>query len=208
MNRLNAKTIALAKKHLRQSDAAIGDVIRRVGPFKLDASGGGFQVVARAILSQQISTSAARSIRRKLESSLPGRRISAAGIDGLSDEQLQAAGVSAQKRRYLRDLADKTLRGELNFRRVARASDEAVIEELTQVTGVGRWTAQMYLMFSLGRPDVFAPDDLGLQNAVQRMLGAEERMSSSALDLYAQRWQPWRTVAAWYLWRSLEMDDA
>ncbi|GAB5404269.1 MAG: hypothetical protein Aurels2KO_25000 [Aureliella sp.] len=208
MNRLNATTIAQALKSLKESDGKMRDVIKRVGAFKLNASGGGFHVVARSILSQQISTSAARSIRRKLESALPGRRISAAGISGLSDEQLQAAGVSAQKRRYLRDLADRTLSGEVNFRRVARATDDEVIEQLTQVTGVGRWTAQMYLMFSLGRPDVFAPDDLGLQNAVQRMLGHSERMTASELDAYAIRWQPWRTVAAWYLWRSLELVDA
>lgn len=179
-------------------------VIKNVGPCRIEITGGGFAVLARSILSQQISTKAARSIRRKLQDLLPGRRLAAAPILQLSDQQLQSAGVSAQKRGYLRDLANRTADGTLNFRRLARADEETVIEELTQVRGIGRWTAQMYLMFGLGRPDVFAPDDLGLQNAARDLYGLASRPSPMELAAMAKAWQPWRTVAAWYLWRSLD----
>ncbi|HBE70983.1 MAG TPA: DNA-3-methyladenine glycosylase 2 family protein, partial [Planctomycetaceae bacterium] len=195
---LRAGSRALAK------DADLAHVIKEVGPCKIEITGGGFAVLARSILSQQISTKAARSIRRNLQDLLPRRRLAAAPILSLSDQQLQSAGISAQKRGYLRDLAERTVDGTLNFRRLARADEETVIDELTQVRGIGRWTAQMYLMFGLGRPDVFAPDDLGLQNAVRDLRALPARPSAGELDEIARAWRPWRTVAAWYLWRSLD----
>lgn len=147
--------------------------------------------------------SAARTIRRRLLRELPGRRLSAAGLLELSDSRYQAAGVSRQKRTYLRDLAGRSVDGRLNFRRLPGMADEDVIGELTQVKGVGRWTAQMFLIFGLGRPDVFAPADMGLQNAMRRVYALDD-VSAEELESIAARWSPCRSVASWYLWRYVD----
>ncbi len=131
--------------------------------------------------------------------------MSADGIDRLSDDQLQSVGISLQKRGYLRNLTGHVLDGTVNFRRLARIPDEAVIEELTEVKGVGRWTAQMFLLAGLGRPDIFAPDDLGLKNAMRALYGLDAKPSTEQLEAIAENWAPYRSVASWYLWRSLDM---
>ena len=163
-------------------------------------------MLVRAILSQQISVAAARTIRERVQAMLPGGRFVPAAMQALSDEQLQAAGVSAQKRKYLRDLTRCTLDGTVNFRRMSRLTDDDIIEELTQVKGIGRWTAQMFLLFSLGRPDVFAPDDLGIRNSMIRLYGLESEVPRSELEEIADLWRPHRSVACWYLWRALDQD--
>ncbi|MDG1896113.1 MAG: DNA-3-methyladenine glycosylase 2 family protein [Fuerstiella sp.] len=183
----------------------MADVIGRVGRCQLTRRGGRFDVLARSILSQQISVQAARTIRRRLQGLLPGARISATGIDGLSDEQLQSVGISLQKRGYLRDLTAHVVAGTVNFRRLARIPDEAVIAELTAVKGVGRWTAQMFLLSGLGRPDIFAPDDLGLKNAIRALYDLGTKPTADQLEEIAEHWAPYRSVASWYLWRSLDM---
>lgn len=197
---------AAAVRHLSRSDAALADVIQKIGPCGLVRRGGTFALLAKSILSQQISTHAARTIRRRLESLMPHRRISASGLAGLTDSQFQAAGISQQKRRYLRDLAAHVLDGRVSFRRLAQLSDEAVIEELIQVKGVGRWTAQMFLLAGLGRPDIFASDDLGLQNAVWKIYRLRKRPTAEKLDTIARPWAPYRSVASWYLWSYLDME--
>lgn len=201
-------TIEKAIRHLRKTDATMGQVIRNVGPFTLKKLPGGFEVVVRSILSQQISTAAAATIRKRLESLLPKGRIVPDALAALTDEQLQSVGVSSQKRSYVRDLTQKTLDGTINFRRIAAKPDEDAIEELIQVKGIGRWTAQMYLIFSLGRLDVFAPDDLGLQNAIRALYDTPEKPKRTHFEAIAEPWAPFRTVASWYLWRSLEMKNA
>ncbi len=201
----NLQPHAAAIHHLRGRDSTMAAVIRRVGQCQLTRRGGRFDVLARSILSQQISVQAARTIRRRLQRLLPGGRISAVGIDRLSDEQLQAVGISLQKRGYLRNLTSHVLAGTVNFRRLARIPDEAVITELTAVKGVGRWTAQMFLLSGLGRPDIFAPDDLGLKNAIRRLYGLGVKPPREELEGIAENWAPYRSAASWYLWRSLDM---
>jgi DNA-3-methyladenine glycosylase II len=193
-----------AVRRLSKADRVLGNVIRDVGPFALKTEPGGYDVLVRSILSQQISTAAARAIRSRLQELLPSKKIAAKAIDGLSDEQLQSAGISQQKRSYLRDLTRRTLDGTINFRTIVSRSDEDVIETLTQVKGIGRWTAQMYLMFSLGRPDVFAVGDLGIRNAMIRLYSLDEKPTLSQLEVIAEAWAPHRSIASWYLWRSLE----
>ena len=158
----------------------------------------------RAILSQQISVAAARTIRGRLQALLPAGKLTAKNVDELSDDQLQSVGVSRQKQAYLRDLTSCTLDGTINFRRIAKKSDEDAVAELVQVKGIGRWTAQMFLMFSLGRLDVFAPDDLGLKNAIQKLYKLPKKTTRSELEQHAEMWRPYRTLASWYLWRSLD----
>ncbi|MFN9719243.1 MAG: DNA-3-methyladenine glycosylase family protein [Planctomycetota bacterium] len=200
----DAATIKQAVKHLRKSDVTMGQVIRAVGPFALKTRPGGYAVVVRSILSQQISTAAAETIRKRLESLLPKGHLVPASLAKLTDDQLQSVGISGQKRSYIRDLTRKTLDGTIDFRRIAGKNDEDAIEELVQVKGIGRWTAQMYLIFSLGRLDVFAPDDLGLQNAIRALYATPEKPEKKYFEAIAESWAPYRTVASWYLWRSLE----
>jgi DNA-3-methyladenine glycosylase II len=186
------------------NDPVLAVVIKRVGSFALKPEPGGYEILVRSILSQQISVAAARTIRGRLQKLLPGGKLSAKNIHALSDEQLQSVGVSRQKQTYLRHLTSCTLDGTINFRRIPKGSDEDAIAELIQVKGIGRWTAQMFLMFSLGRIDVFAPDDLGLRNAIHKLYEIPGKLSSSELERHSEKWKPYRTIASWYLWRSLE----
>jgi DNA-3-methyladenine glycosylase II len=198
---------AAIKKGLRflsKNDVILAGVIKSVGVFTLAPDPGGYEILVRSILSQQISVAAARTIRGRLQAMLPGGKLQAKSIDALSDEQLQSVGVSRQKSTYLRHLTLCTLDGTINFRRIAKASDEDAIEELVQIKGIGRWTAQMFLMFSLGRIDVFAPDDLGLRNAIHKLYEPPEKLTRTGLEEHAEMWRPYRTIASWYLWRSLE----
>lgn len=200
--------IRKAHRVIRRNDPVLSKAIKRIGPFSLVPNPGGYDVLVRSILSQQISVAAARTIRDRLQLLLPGGKITATKIDQLADEQLQAAGVSRQKLNYLRHLTCCTLDGTISFRRIAKLPDEDAIEELIQVKGIGRWTAQMYLMFSLGRIDVFAPDDLGLRNAMCRLYNLSASPRRADLERIAEQWRPYRTIASWYLWRSLETSDS
>ncbi len=197
--------IVTACRSLKRRDKLLGGVIEQIGQFSLRPRSGGYEMLVRSIISQQISTAAARTIRARLQGLLPGGRIQAASIEGLSDEQLQAVGISQQKRGYIRHLTECTRNGTVNFRRIALADDESAIAELVQVKGIGRWTAQMFLMFSLGRADIFAPDDLGLRNAIIRLYSLTGKPHRNQLLEIAEAWAPWRSVASWYLWRSLEL---
>lgn len=193
-----------AVKYLKLADSNLASVISQVGPCGWKPQGGTFAILARSILSQQISVAAARTIRRQLMAALPNRRLSAKAILNLTEEELGAAGVSAQKRRYLLDLSTQVAEGTINFRQLARRSDDEVMATLVQVKGIGRWTAQMFLMFGLGRPDVFAPDDLAIRNAMIRLYDLQDP-SHSELEEIANAWSPHRSVASWYLWRSLDL---
>ena len=197
-----------AVRFLKKADDHIGNVIRQVGPCRLQPTGGRFEIVARAIVSQQISVAAAKTIFTRLRKQLPGRRLSAAGLSQLSDSKLQEIGLSRQKRTYLRDLTERTLNGTLSFRRLAKLDDVAVIQTLTEVKGIGVWTAQMFLLFGLGRPDVFAPGDLGLQNAVCQIYGDGKKLPEDRVTAISERWAPYRSVASWYLWRYLELENS
>jgi DNA-3-methyladenine glycosylase II len=203
--KVGSPQIQLAVRKLSSTDPVLGTVIRAVGPFTLKPRRGGYQMLVRSILSQQISTSAATTIRQRLVGLLPNGILSADEIAKLTDSQLQAVGISKQKQSYIRDLTERTLDGSLNYRRLARRDDEDAIAELIQVRGVGRWTAQMYLMFCLGRPDLFPVDDLGIQNAMKRLYGLPQKPERSRLEEIAIAWAPFRTVASWYLWRSLDL---
>ena len=196
--------VELALKRLTEVDPVLGKVIRQVGDFALKTEKGGYEILVRSILSQQISIAAARTIRGRLQALLPSKKIRAEDIHGLTDDQLQSVGISQQKRTYLRDLTLCTLDGTICFRRLKNKSDDEAIEELVQVKGIGRWTAQMYLMFSLGRLDVFAVGDLGIRNAMIALYGLDEKPGLSELESIARIWAPHRSIASWYLWRALD----
>ena len=197
--------VALAIKHLRKNDPVLKDVIRRVGAFELPLKRGRFQTLVHSILSQQISTAVARSMARKLDARLAPGKLSPENLAQLSFDELRAIGLSRQKASYLQDLSAKVLDGSVKLHRVHRLSDDEIIDELIQVKGIGRWTVQMFLIFCLGRPDVFAPDDFGLRSAIQRLYGLSDLPKRAQAEEIAAPWRPHATVASWYLWRSLEL---
>jgi DNA-3-methyladenine glycosylase II len=202
---LTPETIAAAVKHLRQSDPVLADVIRRVGEFRLKPRRGRFVSLVRSILAQQISTAVAGSMLKKLQQRVAPRRITPESLAGLTLDDLRAIGLSRQKATYLHHLAQKVTDGSVRLNRVHRMTDEEVIAELLPVKGIGRWTVQMFLIFCLGRVDVFAPDDFGLRSAMQRLYGLPELPKRTEAEQIAAPWRPHATVASWYLWRSLEL---
>ena len=144
---------------------------------------------------------------RKLEARLAPSKLTPLSLGRLSVDDLRAIGLSRQKATYLQDLTEKVVSKTVRLQRVHRLTDEEIIEELIQVKGIGRWTVQMFLIFCLGRPDVFAPDDFGLRSAIQRLYGLAELPKRAEAEAIAAPWRPHATVASWYLWRSLELVD-
>ncbi|HET7631313.1 MAG TPA: hypothetical protein VFK16_03265 [Gemmatimonadaceae bacterium] len=198
-----------ALAHLRRVDPVMAGIIRRVGPCRLRRRTGRshFHDLARAIVFQQLSGRAATTILNRFCALFPHRHLEPGRLLELTDEQLRAAGLSRQKAACLRDLARKVLTGAVPLTRVRHMSDSAIIEHLVQVKGIGPWTAQMFLMFKLGRPDVLPELDLGIQNAIQRAYGKRRRVTPRDVQRVGAAWSPYATVACWYLWRSLELAD-
>ena len=196
--------IQKARRHLRAADPVMRGVIDKVGPFTLRLERDRFAMLVRSIISQQISTSAARSIRRRLQELAGAEGICSAAVAGFSVEQLRSVGLSPQKASYLADLACKVSDGTVNLRQIGRLSDERIVEQLTQVKGIGRWTAQMFLIFALGRLDVFPHDDLGVRTAIRNHYGMADLPDKPTAIAIAAAWRPYASVASWYCWRSLD----
>jgi DNA-3-methyladenine glycosylase II len=196
---------ARAVRHLRRADPILADVIRRVGPCRFEQRNGGthFEALARAIVYQQLSGSAASTIHGRVAAALGG--IAPETVLAAADAPLRAAGLSRQKITYLRDLAARVGSGELDLRRVHELPDDDIVAAVCAVKGIGRWTAHMFLMFRLGRMDVLPELDLGVRKAVQREYRMRRLPSTERLVKLGRRWAPYRTIASWYLWRSLEL---
>jgi DNA-3-methyladenine glycosylase II len=191
-------------EHLKARDRRLAEVVERIGPIRLKPRGcSPFESLARAIVFQQLSGKAAATIFGRLVDKCGGV-IGHREIRGLSDADLRAAGVSPQKLGYLRDLSARASSGALDLAEVHALDDEAIIESLTAVKGIGRWSAEMFLMFHLGRPDVLPCGDLGIRKAAQRLYGLRKMPEEERLTKIAEPWRPYRTAACWYLWRSLE----
>jgi DNA-3-methyladenine glycosylase II len=192
-----------AQRHLARSDPVLKGLIKTVGGCTLAPDADYFGALARAIIAQQISTRAAAAIRGRLEQALGRSGLTARAILKASDEVLRAAGLSANKARSLRDLAARVAAREVRLDRLDQLTDEEVIEQLLPVRGIGRWTAQMFLIFSLQRLDVLPVDDFGLRSGVQRHYGLAELPGKKILTEQAEPWRPYRSIATWYIWRSL-----
>ena len=162
-----------------------------------------FPALVRTITAQQISTKAAATIHGRLVALMPNG-VAPEAIVALTDGQMRQAGLSRQKSAYLRDLASKVISGELPIASLHELSDEDVIEAIVKVKGLGRWSAEMFLMFRLRRPDVLPVDDLGIVTAIQRLYGLRKKPKAERIRKIGEAWRPYRTVACWYLWRSLE----
>ena len=194
-----------ARRLLARRDPVIRDLIRRHGPCGLaDAQHeDAFTALVHAIISQQLSTKAAATIARRFDALFQGPP-TAAAVARVDDVQLRAVGLSSQKIRYIRDLCGRITDGSLPLHKVNELTDEDVIQSLTQVKGIGRWTAEMFLMFRLHRPDVLPVDDLGILKAVQRAYGLRKMPRAERLTRIGEPWRPYRSVACWYLWASLD----
>ena len=200
--RLNATAMRDAHRHLARVDPALGAHLPGLRPCRLHVGRShGFSMLIHSILGQQLSTSVAATLKQRLAVAAGGRPLQPQRVATLSHEALRGIGLSNAKARYVRGIATAVVDGTLNFRRLARLADAEVIDELTALPGVGPWTAQMFLMFGLRRPDVMAPLDLGLQRGIQRLDGLADRPDPDAVMARSACWAPYRSVASWYLWR-------
>lgn len=193
-----------AMKHLSR-DPVLRRVIRHVGPCTLRPRRDYFVVLCQSIFTQQISTKVATVLFNRFRDQFPNRRPTPSRVVEFlttrDEETIRSVGLSRQKRAYVLDLAEHFVDGRIPTRRLARMDDEAVIETLTAVNGIGRWTAEMFLIFTLNRPDVLPIDDLGLWESVKRAYGLSDRPKPKEILARGESWRPWRTIATWYLWR-------
>ncbi len=190
--------------HLKKSDPVMRGIIERVGACRIEFGEPTFHSLAEAIVYQQLNGKAAVTIFRRFVDAA-GDPVTPAGILKLSIEQLRAVGLSKQKSSYLRDLATKTQEGLLDFVQLADLPDDDVIKHLTQVKGVGVWTAHMFLIFTLRRPDVLPTGDYGVQVAIKKHYRKRRLPKPKDMEKIAKAWSPYRSIACWYLWRSLDI---
>jgi 3-methyladenine DNA glycosylase/8-oxoguanine DNA glycosylase len=196
-------------RYLKRVDPVLARVIEQVGPcrIQLRTDGTHFQALTRAIVYQQLSGKAAGTIFSRFNALYPDNSPVPEAVLATSDEQLRAVGLSRQKVGYMRDLSLKVTTGDLPLDAVQHMEDDDLIEHLVQVKGIGRWTAQMFLMFRLGRPDVLPELDLGIQNAIRKAYRIRKRPTPKQVKRVGAKWSPHSSVASWYLWRSLDNGD-
>jgi DNA-3-methyladenine glycosylase II len=190
--------------HLKKSDPVLAAIIERVGACRMEFAPPEFHSLAEAIVYQQLNGKAAATIFKRFAASA-GEPLTPEGILKLTDAQLRSVGLSKQKSSYLKDMAARASRGELDFTRLPEMTDDEVIKHLTQVKGVGVWTAHMFLMFSLKRPNVLPTGDYGIQMAIKKHYKKRKIPKPETMAKIAKSWEPYRSVACWYLWRSLDI---
>lgn len=194
-----------AIQHLRRNDPILARIIDRVGEFAMRYRPADFDCLVRSIVYQQLSGRVASVIFGRLEGAA-GSPLTPEGILRLRPVRMRTLGLSAAKTAYIRDLARHTRDRRVVFEELPALDDAEVIERLTQVKGIGTWTAHMFLMFALRRPDVLPTGDLGIRNAIRKAYDLKELPAIAEIEAMAARWRPWCSVASWYLWRSLEGD--
>ena len=197
-----------ALNHLTRADPVLGPIIARVGRYGIEYREPSFQTLVRAIVYQQLSGKAARTIFGRLAAAAKADPLTPESILKLRPARMRALGLSKQKIEYIRGLARMTRDGEVSFEGCTGLDDDAVIEHLTRVKGVGVWTVHMFLLFALRRHDVLPTGDLGVRVAMKRAYALAELPSPSEMERIAAAWRPYRSVAVWYLWRSLENQAA
>jgi DNA-3-methyladenine glycosylase II len=197
---------ARARRLLLRRDPILAALIRRHGPCGLAAAqrADHFSALVRAITFQQLSTKAASTIYNRMVGLMPDGQPTPAALAAITDPQLRSAGMSRQKSAYLRDLCAKVSSREVDLDALDTMTDEDVVAALVKIKGIGRWSAEMFLIFRLLRPDVLPAGDLGILTAVQKAYRLRKRPSAERLRKIGEAWRPYRSVASWYLWRSLE----
>jgi DNA-3-methyladenine glycosylase II len=197
-----------AVRHLRSVDPTLARLMERAGPFAMQIRKmhDPFEALARNIIYQQLHGKAAAAIHARVLALFGGGKLRPADLLGAADEDLRGAGLSAAKLAALKDLAAKTVDGTVpTLARLRRMSDEEIVERLTQVRGIGRWTVEMLLMFRLGRPDVLPVGDFAVRKGFALAYGLKESPKPKELAEYGERWRPYRSVASWYMWRAVEL---
>ncbi len=197
-------TLEQAALSLRGGDPRLGRLIERVGPCRLDSAGDPYRALVRSVLRQQLAGAAARAIDARLRARYGGRIPPPAALAALEESALRAPGLSRQKAATVRAVAEAFAAGELRGPALRRMSDEAVVEAVTRIRGIGEWTAHMLLIFSLGRLDVLPVGDYGVRKGARLLYGLQELPGRRELEQLAEPWRPYRSVAAWYLWRQLD----
>ena len=195
-------TFRLGARHISRVDPKIRELVRRHGPIKFTVDDDPFESLVETIISQQLSGQSARAIFGKLKALFQTEVIDAPALNKLTDSKLRKAGVSPQKIRYLRDLSSRVVHGQLDLIPLRKKSDGEVIQILDEVKGIGPWTAQMFLLFMLGRPDVLPVDDLGIQLAIQNVYSLRKLPKASRIEEIATDWHPYCSVASLYLWHA------
>ena len=192
-----------ALTHLRRKDPVMGGIIDRVGDYRIEFRNPEFETLVKSIVYQQLSGRVANVIfGRLLEAA--GGRLTPENILKLRPARMRAQGLSAQKTAYIRDLARHTRDGHVVFEELDGLADQQVIERLTQVKGIGVWTAHMFLIFALRRQNILPTGDLGIRSAIRKAYGLDDLPKPAEIERLAQPWHPYCTVASWYLWRSLD----
>jgi DNA-3-methyladenine glycosylase II len=187
-------------------DRKLAKIIKRVGSYEISVMKNPYESLIEAIITQQLSGKAAESISKKFRK-LFVRFPKPADVIKMPDSKLRSAGLSGMKVKYIKDLSEKIESKELRMRSLKNMTDEEVIMQLTQVKGIGRWTAEMFLIFSLGRLDVLPVGDLGLKKGIQRLYSMPNLPEKDEIEELAEKWRPYRTVATWYIWKSLNQFD-
>ena len=192
-------------KYLSKRDPVLAEIIKKVPPFTRRKSENYFISLVESIISQQLSVKAADTIYARFETLFAGKVITPEEVLELKDDVIRGVGISYQKISYIKDLAEKTLESGILFEQFEIMTDEEIIEELIKVKGIGRWTGEMFLMFAMGRPDVFSYGDLGIRNAIQKLYKFDHQPTQEEAEKIAMNWKPQRTLACRYLWKSLDM---
>lgn len=206
-----SEQIALAEKHLRKVDPVMTRLIAQHGPCTLGSKRSDpFHTLVNSIISQQLSTKAASTIAARVLAAIgvagAARRFEAVHFLAATHEQLRGCGLSNAKAKWLRDIAGRVQSEQFSFKKLVRLDDEAAIEMLDALPGIGRWSAEMYLMFALNRLDLFAMDDVGLRRSVNILYGNGRKLSDRRTLAITKPWAPYRSVASWYLWRMTDAD--
>lgn len=201
-NGLHKKAIT----HLKKQDPILAKVIQKVPPLEKRIIGGNYFLdLVESIISQQLSMKAADTIWGRFKKAFKTDKITPVAVLQIDKEELRACGISYQKISYIKDLAKHVEESGLVFEQFEIMTDEEIITELVKVRGIGRWTAEMFLMFSMGRQDVFSYGDLGIRKAIQRLYNFKKEPTQKQAEKIASRWRPYRTLACRYLWKSLEI---
>jgi len=195
-----------ATKFLKK-DPKLAKIINQVGDYNVKITKNRYQSLVEAIIAQQLSGSAAESILKKFKKLSKSKFPKPFEVIKIPDSKIRSVGLSKMKIMYIKDLSKKIQTKQLNMRKISTKSDEYVVEHLTNVKGIGRWTAEMFLIFSLGRLDVLPVGDLGLKKGIQLMYSLKELPNEKEIERIAESWRPYRTVATWYLWKSLQKFD-
>ncbi len=198
------KVWSAGMRHISKKDKVIAALIKRLGAIKVNWGGDSYESLISAIIYQQISGAAGDSIERRFKALYNNRMPSPKRFLATPEKKVRAAGISPQKYSYLVDLCTRINDGRLEMSKFGRMDDEDIIEELDEVRGIGRWTAEMFLMFSLGRVNVVPRDDLGIKKAIKKAYKLKDYPTGSKFSELAEKWEPYGTIASLYLWRSTD----